>query len=312
MKYDYIIDSIRKQVFQLDLRQVIVALSGGADSIATAFILKKIGLEILALHCNFHLRGDESNRDMKFVEQFCEAYRIPLEIRHFDVDVYMNNNPHTSVEMACRDLRHKWFENRLISTRYERIATGHNADDNIETLFLNLLRGSGTRGLRGMTVDNGKLWRPLLNFHRTEIIGLLERYRIDFIVDSTNLTSDYRRNFLRNEVFPLIKTEWNGFEKALDCSLCHLQEENSVVEYYLSKILETHNDKIPVAHILSFPSPLLLIRRFIEKCGPYTTTQNEVLDAIKANKPHIRKWSLKYGDLILRNGVLSIEMGHGE
>lgn len=309
MGYDNLIDSVRKQKNSKSINKVIVALSGGADSIATAFALKKVGVELLALHCNFHLRGEESNRDMNFVMDFCHENQIQLEIKEFDVNEYVTQNPHESVEMACRNLRHEWFREKLAATGYDRIATGHNADDNIETLFLNLLRGSGTRGVKGMTEDTGIIWRPLLRFHRDEIISFINRSNLSYIIDSTNLESDFRRNFLRNKVFPLIKTQWKGFDKAMDSSISHLEEENQVVEYLLNKTIGKKKKFLKRELILNFPAPLLLIRRFIEQIGPYTTTAFEVYEALIANKPHIRTWNLRLGNLTLRNGILSINNG---
>ncbi|MCH5240955.1 MAG: tRNA lysidine(34) synthetase TilS [Muribaculaceae bacterium] len=304
--------SAKREASCHNLQKVLVALSGGADSVATAFCLKSIGLEIMALHCNFHLRGEESNRDMNFVKSFCENFNIPLRIKEFDISLYLKLNKGNSIEMACRDLRHKWFKEELAMTGYDRIVTGHNADDNIETLFLNLFRGSGTRGLKGMEVDNGIIWRPLLSFSRSDILSYLKFYGLSFVVDSTNLKSDFRRNFLRNEIIPKLREEWKGFDKAMHHTISNLNSENKIVEFYLKKILSENNQIISVEQILNFPAPLLLIKRFIQPAGPYNTTQEEVMEAIKANKPHIRKWRLQNGELILRNKRLFIEMGHGE
>lgn len=304
--------SSKREASYNDIRKVLVALSGGADSVATAYVLKKIGLEIIALHCNFHLRGEESDRDMNFVKLLCDTYQIPLRIIEFDVEEYLNRHKGESVEMACRTLRHQWFEKELEEYGFDRIATGHNADDNIETLFLNMLRGSGTRGLKGMVKDNGKIWRPLLDFSRIDILNYLESNNLTFVVDSTNLQSDYRRNFLRNDIIPQLRNVWKGFDKAMQRTLSNLNSENKIIEFYLDNILKENSNIISVEAILKFPAPLLLVKRFIEPIGPFVSTHQEVLEAIKANKPHIRKWRLKKGNLILRNKKLFIEMGHCE
>lgn len=294
---------IRKTANLSEIEKVVLGLSGGADSIATAFALKQTGVEVLALHCNFHLRGEESNRDMEFVKDFCHSYNILLEVKEFDVTKFLETHKGISVEMACRDLRHEWFRTKMADTQADRIVTGHNADDNIETFFLNLLRGSGTRGLRGMSEDNGVIWRPLLKFHRKQILEYLEENKLKYVIDSTNLESDYRRNFLRNRIIPLMKEEWKGFDSALDKTLSNLSAENNIVEDYLLKTLEqeTVKDSLSTMIILSSPAPLLLIKRFIDPLSPYISTPEEVLNAIKANKPHIRRWDLDKGILILRN-----------
>ena len=289
-----------------------MALSGGPDSVAVTLVLINAGIKIKALHCNFHLRGEESDRDMRFVESFCKNYEVPLEIKEYDVKKFLDTNKGMSLEMACRKLRYEWFDRKLEETGYDRIATGHNADDNIETFFLNLFRGSGTRGLRGMRNDTGKIWRPLLSFHRSDILKYLHYRKQNFIIDSTNLESDYRRNFLRNKIIPLLKEEWKGFNTALDKTIKNIEAENSLLETLLKDTLPSEGSVLSVNIILSSPAPLLIIKRFIDPYGPYSATPQEILSAIKANKPHIRKWKLKWGTVFLRNGSLFVEMIHGE
>lgn len=304
--------STRKYAQENEIRKVILGLSGGADSVATALALLKSGVEVIALHANFHLRGEESNRDMEFVKEFCLDHNIPFEIKEFNIQEYQQKNRGCSVEMACRNLRHEWFRDKKEQTGADRIVTGHNADDNIETLFINLMRGAGTRGLKGMDYDNGVIWRPLLSFHRKEILIFLEKEGARFVTDSTNLESDYRRNFLRNKVLPLLRKEWEGADKALDRAIKNLNAENRIVESEIKKSLPDNNKPLKVETILKFPSPLLLIRRFLDKAEPFTTTPDEILAAIKAAKPHIRTWNLKKGKAWLRNGRLFVEMIHGE
>ena len=299
-----IVKSIKKSAETLNLSKVLVALSGGADSVATAFALKLAGVNVTALHCNFHLRGEESNRDMKFVENFCHVNDIPLFTKDFDVAYYINLHKGTSIEMACRELRYNWFFEYMREGGFQRLATGHNADDNIETFFLNLLRGSGSRGLKGMESDKGGIWRPLLKFHREEILEFLKEYGIDFVVDSTNLENDYRRNFLRNKIIPLLKSEWKGFESSFDKSIENLYFENLIVEEAVLKALPSAGSSLTVETIMNFPAPLLLIKRHIEPLGPFSTTPEEILSAIKAEKPHNRTWRLKKGTILLNNKKL--------
>lgn len=311
-KENKICRSVKQKAVQAAFREVLIALSGGADSVAAALVLLQSGLKLRALHANFHLRGDESNRDMDFVSEFCKRKGLPLEVKHFDVEKYQNLHPGTSIEMACRELRHGWFAEMKESTGADRIVTGHNADDNIETLFLNLMRGSGTKGLKGMTEDNGTIWRPLLRFHRSEILEFLNREKENYVTDSTNLESDYRRNFIRNKILPLIREEWKGADKALDKTIENLYYENLIIEKSVERNLPNGRKPLTAEEILRYPAPLLLIKRYIEDAGPYSTTPGEILSAIKANKPHIREWRLKNGRVYLRNRRLSVEISHGE
>lgn len=299
---------IRKYARLNHIDKVIATLSGGADSIANVLLLKESQLKIKALHCNFHLRGPESDRDEKFVVDFCQKHQIPLELKHFNVYEFIECNPGISIEMACRNLRHEWFKMIKEEERYDRITTGHNADDNIETFFLNLLRGSGTSGLKGMEVDTGVIWRPLLKCHRTQILDYLKEKKQDYIVDSSNLQSDFRRNFLRNEVIPLLKSRWQGFDKALDTSLRYLATENRIVEDSVNKILNAEPNYLSEDAIMNFPDPELLVRRFISPLKPFTTTAGEIIESISAAKPHVRTWTLPLGKVILQNHKLKLQL----
>lgn len=296
-------DSIKKSKSE----KFIVALSGGADSVALlTLLLASKNCEIIAAHCNFHLRGEESMRDQYFVENLCSRLGVRLLIRNFDVAEFQHRNPSASLEMACRDLRYEWFLELLAENNYDRIATGHNADDNIETMFLNLLRGSGTTGLRAMLPDSGIIIRPLLSIHRQEIESYLKEKNLDYIVDSSNLTSDFRRNFLRNDILPLLRERWPGLNKALDRSINLLKSENDVIEKAVSESLPPEGEPLSSSTVLSFPAPELLIRRFIEHLNPRTTTPHEIVSAMRAAKPDIRRWSLPGGTLLLRAGHLHL------
>ncbi len=284
------------------IRNVVATVSGGADSVALVSALSACkGITLTALHCNFHLRGEESMRDQYSVEELCRQLEVKLHVKDFNVVEYMESHPSTSVEMACRNLRYEWFREIKSHNGADRIATGHNAGDNIETLFLNLLRGCGTSGLRGMPEDNGEIWRPLIKFQRSEITGYLKEKGLGFIVDSSNLSSDYRRNFIRNEILPLLRQKWEGADKALLRSQNILRNENRIVETSVASCLPAGNDPLLSETVLSFPDPELLVRRYIEPLSPFTTTAAEIMSSIKADKPDIKRWKLRKGELMMRN-----------
>lgn len=290
------------------VRKVIATVSGGPDSMALLSALStSAGVSVMAAHCNFHLRGEESNRDMRAVRAACIELGVPLVVKEFDVEKYMAAHKRVSVEMACRDLRFGWFSSLREEYGAQRIATGHNANDNIETFFLNMLRGSGTSGLKAMLPDNGEIIRPLLQFSRDDILGYLKDKGIGYVTDSTNLQSDYRRNFLRNEVLPMLRSRWTGFDAAMTTTIRHLRDENRVVTDAVASALPPEGSSMPVENVLQFPAPELLVRRFIEPAGPFATTASEILAAIKANKPDVRRWKLKNGSVILRGGKISVE-----
>lgn len=293
--------------------KIIVALSGGADSVTLLKSLTSVrGLQIFAAHCNFHLRGEESMRDQYFVERLCSDLAVRLLVQDFDVSEYQRLHPSASLEMACRELRYDWFRQLLSEYSYDRIATGHNADDNIETLFLNLLRGSGTTGLRGMITDTGSIFRPLLTVHRNEIEDYLKVKKLTFITDSSNLTSDFRRNFLRNDIIPQLRQRWPGLNKALDRSLKLLKAENDVIEKAVTDLLPPPGTPLLRNTVLAFPAPELLVRRYILPLRPLTTTPEEIVSAMRANKPDIRRWTLPGGTVTLRGGKLFLSLNRSE
>lgn len=183
----------------------IVALSGGADSVALLLILKNLGMPIHAAHCNFHLRGEESERDEQFCVDLCEREGICLHRIHFDTLTYAEKHK-VSIEMAARDLRYRYFAQLARDIEADGICVAHHRDDNVETLLLNLLRGSGVDGLAAIAPKNGNILRPLLCISRQDILDYLAEKGQDYVTDSTNLEDDALRNKIRHHVIPLLET----------------------------------------------------------------------------------------------------------
>lgn len=182
----------------------LVALSGGADSVALLRLLHARGLKFRALHCNFHLRGAESDRDQAFVSDLCHRLGITLTIRDFDTLAFARERK-ISVEMAARQLRYEWFEQERSRTDARWVAVAHHQEDQAETILMNLLRGTGPAGLGGMRPRNGHIVRPLLGWHKQDILNYLESIDQDYVTDSTNLERDAQRNVLRLDVMPLLR-----------------------------------------------------------------------------------------------------------
>jgi tRNA(Ile)-lysidine synthase len=204
-------------------KTVIVAMSGGADSVALWHILSRLGYDCVMAHCNFHLRGEESNRDEEFVRRLAEKHQTPFYKIDFDTTKYAAENG-ISIEMAARDLRYEWFYILLADLQAQAIAVAHHADDNIETMLMNLTRGTGLRGLTGISNRNGKVVRPLLCCSRKEIERYLFENGLNYVEDSTNKLNDYQRNKIRNQVIPLLEeinpsvrqTLYDTFERFAD------------------------------------------------------------------------------------------------
>lgn len=184
---------------------ILIALSGGADSTALLLVMKELGYTLQALHCNFHLRGDESDRDQHFVEELCKEQNVPLSVRHFQTEEVAKERG-ISIEMAARDLRYDWFREEMKARKASCIAVAHHRDDQAETMLLNLLRGTGLRGLAGMQTKHEGIIRPLLCLSRAEILQYLESRGQSFVTDSTNSERTYLRNHLRLDVIPLLQS----------------------------------------------------------------------------------------------------------
>ena len=182
-----------------------VALSGGADSVALLLVLKRLGYNVEAAHCNFHLRGEESDRDEDFCKDLCRELDIKLHLAHFDTQT--NASLHgISIEMAARNLRYNYFEALLKDINASAVCVAHHKDDSAETLLLNLVRGTGIEGLTGIKSKNNRIVRPFLCVRRNEIINYLEQQNQSFVTDSSNLVNDVQRNKIRLDVMPLLQT----------------------------------------------------------------------------------------------------------
>lgn len=244
---------------------VLVALSGGADSVALLHILLELDCQCHAAHCNFNLRGLESKRDEQFVRDLCEKLHVPLTVKSFDVPAYQQEHG-GSVEMACRDLRYAWFEEERLAHGCAFIAVAHHADDQIETFYLNLMRGTGLRGLTGMKRLNGNVWRPLLGVSRNDLLDYLASIGQDFVTDSTNAQNDFRRNRLRNIVLPAIKQQFpQANERTLD-TMSNLADDFDLITNIATQLLpdERHIERDQLA---SHPQASTLLYHRIRHLG---------------------------------------------
>lgn len=184
--------------------RVLVGLSGGADSVALLRLLGSLGYECVAVHCNFHLRGEESDRDQKFVERLCAGLGVVLSVVHYDT-VEFARERQCSIEMAARELRYNDFERLRAHYDCQAIAVAHHIDDSVETVLMNLVRGTGLRGMTGIRARNGNVIRPLLCLRRYDIENWLREQGHEYVTDSTNLECDYTRNKVRLQLLPLLR-----------------------------------------------------------------------------------------------------------
>lgn len=256
-----------ERLFPLNAR-IIVALSGGADSVALLRILHTLGYDCEAAHCNFHLRGAESDRDEMFVRKLCKTMRIPLHTIDFETEQYAIEKK-ISIEMAARELRYQWFAEIKEKTKANVIAVAHHQDDSVETVLLNLIRGTGINGLLGIRPKNGDIVRPLLCISRKEITDYLQNAKQEYMTDSTNLQDEYTRNKIRLNLLPLMQ-EINPLvkEHIIDTSN-YLNDVNRIynkgIEEGKQRVIEKGD--IRIISLLKEPSPEALLFEILYPLG---------------------------------------------
>ena len=240
--------------------KIILALSGGIDSMVLADLLLKAKVEFVAVHCNFHLRGEESDGDEKFVRGYAERNGIQCFVKHFETEKYAAEQG-VSIEMAARDLRYAWFEELRQQLGYDKIAVAHHADDQAETFFINLLRGAGLNGLKGMKPQNGVIIRPLLWASREQIRKYAVENHIVWREDHTNAESVYLRNKIRNQLLPAFDELHSDARQGLYKSLEHLASENelyrALLREKLAQIVEREGDvqRLPYSKLVKTEAP---------------------------------------------------------
>lgn len=249
-------------------RPVVVGLSGGADSVALLDLLVAAGYPCIAAHCNFHLRGDESERDEAHARQTALRYPVPFVKTDFDTEAYARQN-RLSVEMAARELRYRWFETIREAHGAQAIAVAHHRDDNIETVLLNLLRGTGLRGLRGMRPRNGHIVRPLLAASRADILDYVSRHDLPYITDSSNLSDAYTRNFIRLRVLPLLEKIAPAARTSIARTAEHLADAEEVYGYVMEDARRKvwQGEKLEIAALMHYPAPKTVLYELLRPFG---------------------------------------------
>lgn len=248
---------------------VLVAISGGADSVALLHLLHSLGYKVSALHCNFHLRGAESDNDQLFVEKLCQELDVKIETTHFNTMSYAKNNG-ISIEMAARDLRYSWFEEQLTAQQAQAIAVGHHMDDQAETVLLNLLRGTGLRGMAGMHPRQNHIVRPLLCVSRKAIEEYLHQHRLSYVTDSSNLQHDVLRNRIRLEVMPLLTSLQPSAPQTLARAA---QNVGQALPYYMNGVREAmhlagfRQDRLYTEAYQKDKCPMALLHEWLHPCG---------------------------------------------
>lgn len=259
----------------------LLAVSGGKDSSAMVHLFSQCGLKIAMAHCNFHLRGEASNRDMEWVKKMSETYHCKLYIQEFDT-ISEQADSGKSIEMVARDLRYHWF--REIGKPYHYIVTAHHANDNVETLLLNLSRGTGLKGLTGIPTLSGQFLRPLLPFTSDQIEKYIADNQIDYCTDATNFSEQYQRNKIRLSVIPKLR-EINP--ELIDTFTQNIARFSQQYNFYSRQILHFQNEitfcendicYISIEKLLPNKDKELLLYEFLK---PYNFRAAVVQDIIR-------------------------------
>ena len=247
--------------------KLLLAVSGGVDSVVLCELCKQAGYDFIIAHCNFKLRGEESDRDEYFVKELGKKYLVEVLVQHFDTENYALENK-LSTQEAARELRYNWFaallapDSGLPTPAF--LLTAHHADDNNETLLMNFFRGTGLHGLTGIPASNNYIRRPLLNFPKDELVAFSKEQQLEFVEDSSNLSSKYTRNFFRNELIPAISKVYPQVKENLHHNISRFKEIEKLYQFSVNELKkklcrqkgkELH---IPVRQLMSFDSRALI------------------------------------------------------
>lgn len=248
---------------------VYIALSGGTDSVALLRAMLALGYRIHALHCNFHLRDEESDQDEAFVRQLTANLGVPLEVKHFDTQAYAQSQG-ISIEMAARHLRYEWFRECMHTSGIDRLAVAHNADDQIETLLLNLSMGTGIRGLSGMPYRrHDGIIRPLMDCSRSDIETYLNELAQPYCTDRTNAELLYKRNYIRHQLIPAFEQLNPAFRQSATKTISHLRSvEGLYLESIHQRIDEVRTERgIDIDRLLSLEASEAILYELLSPLG---------------------------------------------
>lgn len=277
---------ISQQRLLSERTRVVVGVSGGPDSVCLAILLQKLGYEVIVVHCNFHLRGDESMNDEKFVKDLCNRLALPYYKVDFDTENYAVQHK-ISIEMAARELRYTEFRNIKEKYGARAIAVGHHQDDNAETMMLNLVRGTGIKGLCGIQPRNGDIVRPLLCLTRREVLAYLQEEGVGYVTDCTNSEDIYARNKVRLKVMPLFDSINQG---ALQNITSTIENLNEVLKVYKKAMEEASQDccqhkengelHIIISKLKQLPSPISLLHEILSPLGFNKKQLKDILSSL--------------------------------
>jgi len=252
--------------------KLLVAVSGGLDSMVLLDLLCKLNFQVAIVHVNFQLRGEESNEDENFVKLQAEKYQIPTFINRFDTEEYVVKNK-KSIQVAARELRYKWFQQLAEQQEFDYILTAHHLDDQVETFLINFTRGTGIEGLTGINQVNGIIVRPLLPFSREELMNYAIHHTISWREDSSNSSDKYLRNRVRHQVIPILKELNPSFLNAFKQTISHLREAENAIDktsnFYFDKAVKNTENQliINILELKKTPDFSFYLYQWLKKYG---------------------------------------------
>ena len=270
---------------QLKDKKLLLAVSGGIDSMVLMHLFQQLNYDIAIAHCNFQLRGKESDGDEMLVKEICQDGYIPYFIESFDTEKYSRDNK-LSIQLAARKLRYDWFQELLSENQLDYLVTAHHLDDTIETFLINFIRGTGLEGLTGIPAENGKIIRPLLPFSREEIEHYATENKVQWREDSSNASDKYVRNKLRHNIVPTLKELNTGFLESFQNTLYHLQQAKSLVEdathlVYERVVAKSEQQlKIDLELLLQYPNYKAYLYQWLKEYG--FTSWDDIYDLVQA------------------------------
>ena len=306
---DIVKSHIKKKFPFLIGKKLLVACSGGIDSVVLARLLKELKYNISLAHCNFSLRGNESDADEKFVISLADKLSIPIHNKKLDTEHFKKANK-VSTQMAARELRYRWFDELCKKHSFDFILTGHHIDDEIETFLINLSRGTGIKGLIGIPETNHKVIRPLLTLSRNDIYEYASKHNISWREDSSNETTDYLRNKFRLEVIPNLKETNANFLMGFKKTTAHLKSSLSLVSDYMELIkklvltIKKASIEIDIAKLKDLPNTDFLLYELLSPYG--FTSWNDISNLLNAQSGK-QIYSEKYRLLKNRDALILAE-----
>lgn len=277
------------QLFQKN-DQLVVAVSGGADSVALCELCHLSGYSFQMAHCNFQLRGAESERDEEFVKKLAEKYGVALHHTRFDTKTYAQEHK-VGTQVAARELRYQWFDEIIAELKKNGAAfllTAHHANDNIETLLMNFFKGTGIRGLQGIPERNNYIIRPLLFATRKQILQFLQEQRQSFVEDSSNLTEDYTRNYFRRSLIPSIEEVFPNVEENLIQNIIRFKDAgilyNEIIKQKREKLAEVRGNEvhIPVLKLQKIKAVHTVLYEIVKNFDFLPSQINSILHLLKS------------------------------